>query len=341
MKKSLVVLCSCLSSFIYLNAQDTSAYIDAESMVVAFGSCNKVDLPNPLWDAIREDQPDVWIWGGDNIYADTKDMVKMRNMYKAQDRVKGYRKLKRKTEVIGTWDDHDYGINDGGALFEMKAESQQAFLDFFDVPPDSPRRSREGIYASHLFTFPSAKVKIIILDTRYFRSPLKPDPTGRKRYIPHTDGKGTVLGEIQWEWLQKELDNSAADFNLIVSSIQFLSAEHGFETWGNFPHEVERMKRIIASSGARGVIFLSGDRHLTEFSKTFLETLSYPLVDFTSSGLTHAYRDFSGEPNKYRVGKVISTESYGLLHLNFVTGEVVFQAKAAGGEVLASWTEAY
>ena len=29
---------------------------------------------------------DLWIWGGDNIYADTPDMGKMRAMYQAQKR---------------------------------------------------------------------------------------------------------------------------------------------------------------------------------------------------------------------------------------------------------------
>ena len=34
--------------------------------------------------------------------------------------------------------------------------------------------------------------------------------------------------------------DSKADFHIIMSSIQVWSNEHGFETWGNFPHEVDK-----------------------------------------------------------------------------------------------------
>lgn len=53
-----------------------------------------------------------------------------------------------------------------------------------------------------------------------------------KRFQPNTYGQGSMLGDAQWKWLELELKKSKADFNLIVSSVQILSAEHGFETWG-------------------------------------------------------------------------------------------------------------
>ena len=311
------------------------------SFVIAFGSCNKTELTNPFWDDILALDPDLWIWGGDNIYADTPDMGKMRAMYQAQKQVPGYRSLAESTPVIGTWDDHDYGLNDGGSDFAARAESQQAFLDFLGVPPDSPRRRREGVYASHTYRHSKGKVNVIVLDTRYFRTPLRKDPSGEKRYIPNEFGEGTLLGEAQWAWLEKELRESDADFNVLVSSIQLLSGEHGFETWGNFPHEVQRLIGLIMSSGARGVFVLSGDRHISEFSRMESGSLPYPLVDFTSSGLTHAYRSFTGEPNPYRVGKVISRESFGLVRLDFANREATFQIRADSNAVLQEITQKY
>ena len=44
------------------------------------------------------------------------------------------------TKIIGTWDDHDYGINDGHSDFIFKHETREMFLDFIDEPIDSPRR---------------------------------------------------------------------------------------------------------------------------------------------------------------------------------------------------------
>lgn len=47
------------------------------------------------------------------------------------------------TPVIGIWDDHDFGINDGHKGYFNRVESQQIFLDFINEPVDSPRRKQE------------------------------------------------------------------------------------------------------------------------------------------------------------------------------------------------------
>lgn len=307
--------------------------VPGAEITIAFGSCNKYNIENFLWDDIRNASPELWIWGGDNIYADTEDVGKISAMYKAQNSVAGYKKLKKRTQVIGTWDDHDYGLNDGGTEFVSKKGSQQAFLDFMDVPEDHPRRAREGIYFAHNYNGSLGSVKIIVLDTRYFRTALTEDTETEKRYKPGKYGEGTLLGEAQWEWLGNELRTSNADFNLVVSSIQFLSNEHGYECWGNFPHEVDRFKQLLVDSNAKGVIILSGDRHISEFSKIDIPGLSYPLIDFTSSGLTHAYSDFEGEPNRYRLGGVIAKESFGLIKLNMITKEVQLRIVENDGRV--------
>ncbi|MEC7262101.1 MAG: alkaline phosphatase D family protein, partial [Bacteroidota bacterium] len=183
--------------------------------------------------------------------------------------------------------------------------------------------------------------KVIILDTRYFRSDLVKDEDPKRRYKPNMAEDATVLGEVQWSWLQNELTSSDADFNLIMSSIQFLSGEHGFESWGNFPKEVEKLENMIVQSGAKGVIILSGDRHISEFSKTNLPGLAYPLVDFTSSGLTHSYFSYSGEPNKYRVGDVVSDKSYGIINLHFKAKEADMKIMGDNGAVLQELKQTY
>ncbi|MGI9547243.1 MAG: alkaline phosphatase D family protein [Flavobacteriaceae bacterium] len=308
---------------------------------IAFGSCNKHTLENHLWDDIIKVKPDLWIWGGDNIYADTDDIDVISSMYNAQKNVAGYSKLRAEIPVIGTWDDHDYGINDGGEEWSAKDASQQALLDFLDVPDTSAVRTQKGVYTSHSYKMRNGQVKIMVLDTRYFRSPLTPDPTGKKRFIPNTFGDGTILGEVQWQWLAEELRNSTANFNILISSIQFLSDKHGFETWGNFPHEVSRLKELIVDSGAKNVMILSGDRHISECSKAKIEGLAYPLIDFTSSGLTHAYKDYSGEPNPYRMGQVISTESFGLVKLNLSSNSASFLIVGDQSQTLAEFEQQY
>jgi len=295
-------------------------------------------MENMLWDDVISLQPDVWLWGGDAIYADTDDMLKMKKDYETQYQQKGYTKLSEKVTILGTWDDHDYGKNDAGAEYAYKKESQQLFLDFLKVGQSDPRRTREGVYHSQEFKTPKGTVKVILLDTRYHRTALTRKD---KKYVPNTFNEGTLLGKKQWEWLTQELTNSTADFTIIMSSIQVLSSQHRFEKWANFPHEVSRLFQLLKTSQAKNVIFLSGDRHISEFSKTTIKNVPYPVIDFTSSGLTHAYKGFTSEENKYRDGHVVFTESYGVLKFNFEQKKVTFQMRGNGNSILQEISQTY
>ena len=335
---------SVLSSVLFLSscgsnkAQTTT--LSSDKFTIAFGSCNDHLRPNVLWDDILAANPDVWIWGGDNIYADTDDVSKIASMYEEQKAIPAYAAMIAEVPVIGGWDDHDYGKNDAGADFVSRAGSQQALLDFLGVEEDSPRRKQEGTYALHDYKVGSKKIRVIILDTRYFRTALTPG-TGDDRYQPNPFGEGELLGETQWAWLEGSLANSRADFHVIMSSIQFLSSQHGWEKWANFPHEVVRFKEMVARVRPKGLILLSGDRHISEFSGADLPGLDYEMIDFTSSGLTHAFSGYTGEENPARIGEVVFTESFGLLRINAGSGEVVFQMVGDNGEILQEITRSY
>ena len=316
--------------------------MDSVDFTIAFGSCNKQYKPNILWKEIKKNNPDLWIWGGDNIYADTDDMSKMKKDYEDLKNQNGYLQLIENLPIMATWDDHDYGFNDSGIEFYKKEEAQKLFLDFFNVDKNSPRRKQAGIYTAKQFKTKEGIIKVIVLDTRYFRTALKKAAIeSKKRYIPNIDVNSSILGKEQWAWFENELITSKADFNIIVSSIQILSSEHGFETWGNFPNEAEKLKNSIAKSKAKGVFMLSGDRHISEFSKTTISNLNYPLIDFTSSGLTHAYTSFVSEPNQYRVQSVISEISFGLLQFNFGKKSVKMQMRGENNKILQEINQVY
>lgn len=285
---------------------------------IAFGSCAKQDQPQPIWDAIVESQPQMFIFLGDNIYGDTLDMDVLRAKYALLGNQPGLQKLKQTCRVIGTWDDHDYGANDAGAEYPRKRESQQIFLDFFGVAKDDPRRTQEGVYSSLVQGPPGKRVQIILLDVRYFRSPLKvgfkpgePGDGYRGKYLPNTDADATLLGEAQWSWLEKQL-KVPAELRIIGTGLQVIPDEHGSEMWGNFPRDRQRLFRLIRDTRASGVVLLSGDRHLAEIARLAPEHPDgpgYPLFDVTSSSLnapsgniTKAGVRFANEINSYRVG---------------------------------------
>ena len=42
-----------------------------------------------------------------------------------------------------------------------------------------------------------------------------------------------------------------------------------------------------------------------------------PFYEITSSGLTHYYQGFSGEPNQHRIGEVVANYNFGMIEINW------------------------
>ena len=294
---------------------------------IAFGSCSRTTLPQPLWEPIVAWDPDIWVWLGDNVYGDTEDMTELRAKYETQLGLPGYAALLGTAEIAGTWDDHDYGENNAGAEYPMRAESQRELLDFLGVPADSPRRTREGVFGVHEWGPDGRRVKLILLDSRYHRT--DPDEPG-----------GTVLGEEQWTWLESQLTDSDAQIHLIANGIQFLHFEHTYEKWANFPAERERLLALIAGSRAPGVILLSGDRHISEIARLERDDMSYPIHEVTSSGMTHSWEE-ADEPNSLRVGDLVTELSFGTMEIDWEGGALALQLRDAAGEILEELTVSF
>ena len=287
---------------------------------VVFGSCCKQDKPAPIWDAIVAAQPDLFLMIGDNIYGDSQDMAVLKAKWDTLGAVPGFMKLKQCCPVLATWDDHDYGADDAGAEFPKKKESQQLFLDFFDEPANSSRRKQEGIYTSYEYGPPERRVQVILLDTRYHRSPLK--KSGRKKgdpgflgpYTRNTDPGATILGEAQWSWFEAQL-RRPAQVRIIASSIQVLPNQHYWEKWGHFPQERVRFMQAIRDARATGAIVISGDRHSAEISRND-RLVGYPLFEITSSSL-NAPAQPKEESNRDRVGGLHGQENFGVISIDW------------------------
>ena len=318
---SLVFIWSCGPRPLTPDTAKTAAMAD---FTIAFGSCNDQDRVNVLWPFILDSKPDVWIWGGDNVYADTDNMTLLRANYRQVYEDTAYARLRASTHIMGTWDDHDYGENDGGVSFAAKAESKMELLRFLDASEEDERYDRPGVYYSEVFTVQEKTINIIILDTRYFRTGLTASINPDKRYKPNEYGEGTILGVEQWAWLRREFERGS-DYNIVMSSVQVLSGEHGYETWGNFPHELDALLDLIAAYPESRTILLSGDRHIAEISAIEVPRYPYPVYDFTASGMTHAYTSFTGEPNKQRIGDVFHQKNFGLLTFDLAADRVLME----------------
>lgn len=289
--------------------------------IIAFGSCDNQEKPQELWPDVVKQKPVLWIWGGDNVYADTGDSTKIKAMYAKQKADVGYQQLLKTCPVTGTWDDHDYGTNDGGKFWPHRDDFKRFELQFLDVPKNNPVWHHEGIYNSLTLGKGNDKIKIINLDTRYFRDTLikvyyKPEGTEKKEYKYKVNETGDILGEAQWKWFAEELRNSDATFFIVNSSIQALAEDHRFEKWVNFPKARQRLLDVIAASKKK-ILIISGDRHIAEFTKVDLPGADFPLFDFTSSGLTHTWPEKWVEENRHRVGKIIIEKNFGIIKVDW------------------------
>ncbi len=240
----------------------------------------------------------MWLWLGDNVYADTDDMQVMAALYSQLHEFPGYVAVREHARVIGTWDDHDFGKNDAGREYPKRVESQQRLLDFLDEPKDSPRRMQAGVYAVYDFGAPPYQVRVIVLDTRYHR-----DPIG---------SGGDILGPEQWAWLEAQLRESKAAVNVIASSIQVLADDHAHEKWANFPLARARLLALLDEPGVRNPLIVSGDRHFAELTMATLPS-GRVLYDLTSSSLSRPFSRPVTSPNGERVGEPFGDVNFGLM----------------------------
>lgn len=290
----------------------------ASPIRIAFGSCNHQRLPQPLWSVIRDRRPDLWIWTGDIIYGDSADYTVLRSKYALLLEQPGYQALRSAVPVIGVWDDHDYGTGQGGIDFPGKETSRRALLEFLEEPTDSPRWTRPGIYTSYTLGSGDRRVHLILLDVRF----------NRERPGPDAD----ILGPAQWHWLEAELAGKPAALTVIVSGTQVLASEHRWDKWADYPKAKRRLLSLVRGRAPRA-LFISGDRHIGELTRT--AGAEPVLYDITSSGLTHPWTDFPGEPNAGRIGEVVTERHFGMLGIDWQTREVSVELiNGAGHSVL-------
>jgi alkaline phosphatase D len=317
---------------------------------IAFGSCAMQWLEQPVWDVIAKSDPDLFLFIGDAIYGDwdgekvvPATAESLRRDWGKLTAIPEFARFRERVPILATWDNHDYGSHNGGAEFELKDISREIFLDFFNEPSDSERRKHAGIYDAELMGPEGKRVQVILLDTRSFKGPFVRDERTKEekqrlnivgRYAPNTDSNVTLLGEQQWDWLEAQL-KKPADVRFIASSTQIIPDEKGMDEWGNYPHERQRLLDLIGTTGANGVILLSGNVHFAEVSA--VDTGAYRLIEFTSSGLTHVDERYARAMNSYRVSGPYALINFGLVEIDWKTRGLTLMCTGLDGTVPFSY----
>jgi len=255
--------------------------------------------------AIDAANPEFFIWMGDNIYYREPDFISVDRLAYRSSHTRAHpllRPLLARTHHYALWDDHDYGPNDSDRAYPLKAESLALFEAFWGNPhvgmPDVP-----GAFCR----FSWSDADFFLLDDRYHRAPNR-DPDPDKDY----------LGPGQLRWLRDSLLSSKATFKFVVMGGQVLNNLNRFEAYTNYPGEHHAFMSWLENSGIEGVVFLSGDRHMSELLKQE-RAEAYPLYELTCSPLTAGTSRLRGKevdnPRRVEGTLVTGKRNYGILEI--------------------------
>ena len=278
---------------------------------ISFGSCNYQLNDQSFWEKIIHFNPNLWIFLGDNIYAD-KYIDKIDNLHKTLDKpsidnmIKQYEILvsnisfrkfmfDQNIKKIGIWDDHDYLKNNADVLENQnyKIMSKKLFTTFLNIPENNQMMNREGIYTYYdLVDGTTHIIRFFLLDVRTFRTDVD------------------ILGTDQWRWLENNLKKSTALVNILCSGSNILTKISDFSSWYKNGWAYNRLIKLLELYNIKNIIILSGDLHQGRLiSKN-------NMIEIVSSTLSSQIEMYDSE-TEFNIGNVIKVHNFGFIDINY------------------------
>ncbi|MCB0340992.1 MAG: alkaline phosphatase family protein [Pseudobdellovibrionaceae bacterium] len=230
-----------------------------------------------IWPEVLKNKPQIIFMIGDNSYADMgiglrpharpKDL--WRRNAETRNRLAVFR-TSSLTPIFAVWDDHDYGANNGDRTYKYKNESAEIFRAFFPQRALSDSLIKGPGVSQYFKGFQQG---FLFADNRTFRSPNN-----------QNDDDETHWGIDQENWILENL-NAGSMPTWIINGDQIWGGYHKFESYEynhpmNFKNTMDRLGKTQSP-----VIFLSGDRHLTEVMAIKPPEFAYPTFEITTSGI--------------------------------------------------------
>lgn len=228
-----------------------------------------------MWTSYLNKFVDINFFIGDNVYADFNgtNYVKETSVDQLWSRyLETFDKLyiyhsSGLKPTMALWDDHDYGVNDGGASYKNKENALKLFNIFFPrYEVDGFEKTNFGA-GSYLSAYGQS---FLFLDGRFYRE------VG--------ESSGSQLGKDQFDFVVKKLKKSKQPLWLVKGD-QFFGGYHPFESYERqHPKEFKNLIQSVEKAKAP-VLFLSGDRHLTEIMQIREPEFNFNTYEITSSGI--------------------------------------------------------
>jgi hypothetical protein len=215
------------------------------SLTVAFGSCARTGSDGAVFDAIRAEDPDLYVVDGDLHYGNVTDHDpdEYLDLYDTVLTAPAQAALYRSVPVAYVWDDHDYGANNADASSPSRDAARRAYRQAVPHHHLSGGVDRGAIYQA----FALGRVRFILTDTRSER----------------TDD--SMLGSRQLAWLLGEIRTASRTHALVVwvnPDPWIAPADEGRDDWGGYAGERRRIADAIAEAGTHNLVMLSGDAHM-------------------------------------------------------------------------------
>lgn len=290
-----------------------------ETFHFSFGSCQQASLDENsmkgfIFPVMAAEKPQFFLQIGDWTYPDLAweqnappedfyfalDYTRVLDNYKLKyDPTYPMDQLLAVTAVDYVYDDHDMVSDNSDGTYPGLENS----LRGYDVAFPHYPLANQGNGIWHKFS--CGEADFFILDTRTQRDPNEEAfttlPDGKLQYVYSPDhsilsGNPDITGELQIDWLLRELKESTATWKFVVTSVAFNPAERGTielalllqgtpldpvdvpgqglmstaaiaiafsDRWGGFPATSQEIIRHVADEGIENVIMLSGDSHNT------------------------------------------------------------------------------
>ncbi|MFT4546252.1 MAG: alkaline phosphatase D [Pseudoalteromonas tetraodonis] len=239
-------------------------------VTAALISCVSKDDTAPVWEEIGKLSPDLLYLAGDTPYIDTTELKAVRQKHRALLNEAPLAKIIGHTPVVGMWDDHDFGLNNGNGknLEKGKSVTRKGFAEY--RAHRNYGNGSEGVY--HKTDL--GAMEIFHLDPRWF-SQSEPSPVDPSQ--PSCFGKG------QWRWLLRSLKESKAPFK-VLSMGAIWQDKKNTETDDMFTYWYERdaLFDFIERERIDGVILHGGDIHVARYL-VHPDRVGYDLHDFIMS----------------------------------------------------------
>ncbi|PHS17084.1 MAG: hypothetical protein COA86_10515 [Kangiella sp.] len=255
------------------------------------GNINKLEsyLSN---DKLRQEM----ISKGEKVLDDKNILDAFRSKY---NRVFGssYQNLTTNIPMMAMWDDHDFGEDNSDGTYPYKQQARQAFVENFPANPYEDDNA--GLY----YSFSVADVDVLVLDTRWYRSPMQNEDNQNK----------LMLGKKQLAWLLENLKKSTSKIKIVFSSVPLndyggdtSSNRPGYDSWVGYQHERSQVLSFIETNNIEGVLFFSGDQHYPSAhilnKKSSLQPIiqNSKYVEYKLADLGTSVLDFSASPLSYK-----------------------------------------